>query len=312
MAPEHLGQSARPALALDDERAQVARHLHPHQRAGFITHIVAGALQLPGHVDVFSRHFRAVGAHVDERGSAECAHHARHGEDAAPDALRAAQQADDRREFDHLQLRQVGVAIMDARVTGHAGDACGLEVRRHPAQDHRIGRGIGVHDEHDLTANAGQRVVHRHRLALIALFGDQSHLAALDEWPHRLACAIGRCVIDDHDLEIGVIDREGAAQRLGDVLLLAVCRDQYGGRRIAQQHRRLLGRDVACRVTLAAQVEEHPCGDPHDRAQDRVEREEHQRPPVGRPRRHRQQEATNRINHEGRPAAGNPAWGHRC
>ena len=200
----------RPAAALLATAHRAMRHLHPHQRARLVAHVVVRALEVPRHVDVLGRHLGAVEPDVDQRRLAERADHARHGEDATPDALRAAQQAHDRGELDHLELRQEGLAIGDARVAGDAGDARRLEVRHHPAQDLRIGAGVGVHDR-----------ARSRRAGRAARRSTPSPCPRSSPWRPGAPCPrstngrtasrvpIGRGVVHHHDLVVRIVDGRG-------------------------------------------------------------------------------------------------------
>ena len=271
---QHLHQPARPAAALGDQARQRRRHGHPHQGARFVAHVPEALLQFPGEFDVLGRHLRGKAADVDERRLAECRHHPGHRHDAPPDALRAAQQADDGAEFDELQAGEEGVDVLHPRVAGDGGDPRMLEMRQHVPEDvgHRLG--VRIHDQHDFAVEAGQGIVHGHGLAFVLQLGDEPDLTAPDEVLDDAAGGVGRAVVDHDDLVVRVVDGRRRRQGVGDDALLVVCRNQDRDLGIASQCR-------GGRILFPADPEEHRGGDPDQAGDDRVGGEEDQGGPVG-------------------------------
>lgn len=141
----------------------------------------------------------------------------------------------------------------------------------HPSQNVGLRSAVGVDHEDDLALQQRDRVVERHRLALVVLLGQQPDTAAIHQRRQDLAGAIGRAVVDDHHLVLGPVEAQEAIDGLADHRLLVVSGDEHGDEWVLGE----LIEGVVC--ALAMEGVHDARLDPEERGDDGVQRDEQHR-----------------------------------
>ena len=126
-------------------------------------------MQLPGKIDVLGRHLGTELPHIDQGRAPERPDDPGHGHYPSPYTLRTPLKTDDRRELYRLQLAEKGLSVSDPWVPRDGCHAREAKVGHHVLEDIWIGTSVRVYDEQYLSVCAGDRVVERHRLALVHL-----------------------------------------------------------------------------------------------------------------------------------------------
>ena len=146
--------------------------------------------------------------------------------------MRCALHADQRHVLQPLPAgQQVEAAIADAddaRDRGERPVGVGLEVPHEGAHEIGMGLRVGVHGDDDVPRGRAQPGVQRRRLAPVRLPDHaDARIEGVGEPVDDVACAVGRPVVDDEELQYGVAAGDQRPQGRLDDLRLVVGRDQH-------------------------------------------------------------------------------------
>ena len=228
----------------------------------------AAALQLPGDVDILRQVVIRPPADIVEGTEPEGDHHARDGEDAPIEALRALDQPDRGREFAHLQQAEKRGTVADARVAGDGAKPRAVaEAPHQPGDAIRMKDRIAIDADEDLPLRHQGAGAQRHGLALV--LRQVNHAQRRDlarEAVQHLGGAVARSVIDGDDLEIRIGLGGAGADRLLRVVLLIVAGDEdRHARRVLQRRRH----GLPLRAAFMEVVEDQPAHHPDEHHQQR-------------------------------------------
>src|SRR5205823_7098282 len=134
--------------------------------------------------------------------------------------------------FERLPARDEVDAVADFSVTGDRADCRVCEATRERAQGVRREDGVGVEADDDVAARVRESVVERLGLAAVLLLEESAARVHAEAFADDFARAVGRAVVNDYDLERGVVGGEQALDGFADDALLFVSGDDDGDERL--------------------------------------------------------------------------------
>ncbi len=229
--PQALQRSKRPAEALARQRLDPVRRLGPGNGVCIEERLVARFLHGDREILVLGERVGREPAELDQSRSAPRSDGARNDRDAAQRGQRPALQVLRGYVFERLPARQHIDAVADFCIAGDGADFGIDEPARELCDRLLLELRVGIESHHDLARRHLEPGVDGFRFAAVG-DGEEDHApVGAKSLAHDVRGAVGRAVVDNDDLRLGIGAVEDALHRIADDPRLIVRGNEHRDRR---------------------------------------------------------------------------------